>query len=359
MKGTKIEWATNTFNPWEGCVKVSKGCANCYAETRANRYKSSKWGPHTAGATRVVRSENYWKEAMRWGREAAWCGNRVCHPTALGRMDGHCSCGLQVERPTVFCASLADIFEQWPGFMLHSNGDPLHVCSVCGDWQTMENMCCGPTAHMPLTMNGVRGRVFNLIRATPQMDWLLVTKRPENIAAMMPDFATYGNNELTGEPLRRSPPWPNVWLITSVEDQPTADRRIDELLKVPAVVHGLSMEPLLEHVNLSPWLSRLGWVIVGGESGPGARRCDLAAVKSVVDQCRAAKVPVFVKQLGADPTLDETRVGRDGWTRISLPVRGGGDGLMHVELDDPKGGDMGEWPEQLRVREFPTPAIGA
>lgn len=365
MENTKIEWASHTFNPWEGCMKVSAGCKNCYAETRAIRYKSSRWGAEASGGTRVVRSEKYWKEPIRWNREASWCGNPVCHETAIFLTGGRCSCGLDVDRPRVFCASLADIFETWSGFMLHSNGDPLHVCSVCGEWRTMENMCHGPTAHMPLRMSDVRKRVFNLIRQTPSLDWLLVTKRIGNVASMMPEYATFGCNELTNEVLRPPAPWPNVWLLTSVEDQAAADYRIAELRKLRglAAILGLSMEPLLGSVDFDP--AGLDWVIVGGESGPGARGCDIRAVRSVVARCRHSGVPVFVKQLGAKP-FDPRAADRvpGATTKRCLPLAG--DDVttlaevldaMTLNLDDPKGGNMYEWAEDLRVREFPKPSF--
>lgn len=389
MRDTKIQWATNTFNPWEGCVKVSAGCKNCYAETRSERFKSSKWGGHASGGTRVVRSEAYWKEPARWNRDAAWCGNMVCKMTAtsdahragnFGPNGNRCSCGLAVERPRVFCASLADIFEDWRGHMLDCNGNMMWRRVGNGQW------VCKDIFHdtAPLTMDHVRRRMFDLIRATPGLDWLLVTKRPENIAAMMPEYATFGSNELTGEPLRPPAPWPNVWLLASVEDQEAAERRVYELLKVPAVVHGLSMEPLLGPLDLTRirldsgytlnaltgqmkggitrdifQVNRLGWGIAGGESGADARACAIDNLRGVVRQFQAAKVPVFVKQLGAAveasdgidpidqfPGSPKFRQGRDERTAL-------------VTLHDPKGGDMGEWPADLRVREFPTPATGA
>lgn len=142
-------------------------------------------------------------------------------------------------------------------------------------------------------------------------------------------------------------PLPNVWLGVSVENQEAADERIPLLLQTPAAVRFLSCEPLLERVDLNrvPRLSHpcapslngrgIGWVIVGGESGPGARPCELAWIRSIVDQCRAAGVPAFVKQLGATP-IRQTE----------------DDQLWHIERDR-KGGDMNEWPPDLRVREFP------
>lgn len=381
MKDTAIEWATHTFNPWEGCVKVSAGCTNCYAEARAKRLGSSTWG---ANGTRVVRAESYWKEPLRWNREANWCGNTVCRnqprPTP-----GKCYCGLDVERPRVFCASLADVFEDWTG--------PMTAPSKAGVLtRTSDGWCVSPTwdRARAVTMGDVRRRLFALIDATPGLDWLLVTKRPENINRFTwpRDLGERDEGIAEGDyprDIKAAAEWPawrdNVWHIASVEDQPSADRRIPELLKVRSAVHGLSMEPLLEPVELierfpegavrnyltgqfhglkatgtdgnpdftfdttDPTLPRIGWVIVGGESGHGARACFLDWVGGVVRQCQAAKCPVFVKQLGARPLDVE-------YVNTASSLRGQPIGL---KLADPKGGDMREWPAHLRVRESPTP----
>ena len=280
---TKIEWASHTFNHARGCAKVSAGCKGCYAEalSRRNPAVLGKWGPN---GTRVVASESKWREPLAWDRAAARAG----------------------ERPRVFCASLADVFEDWPGIMLDA-GD-------CQLWHVAEDRWIASAQHAgfggprldppyrkrpndlvrPLTMDDVRARVFALIDATPYLDWLLVTKRPENVRRMWPG----GRRE-------------NVWLLTSVEDQENAEARIPELLKCRdlAAVLGLSMEPLLGPVDLRsirlrddpldcddnpailnafndlvhhPETVRYGpivegsedgidWVIVGGESGPHAR----------------------------------------------------------------------------------------
>ena len=132
-------------------------------------------------------------------------------------------------------------------------------------------------------------------------------------------------------------PWPNVWLGTTVEDQQRADERLPHLVSVPAVVRFLSCEPLLERVDLTRWLPwgfrrGIDWVIIGGESGPGARPFMLHWARDLVAQCRGAGVAPFVKQLGSRPT----------------------DSITDVHLRDSAGGDMAEWPADLRVREFPV-----
>lgn len=176
-------------------------------------------------------------------------------------------------------------------------------------------------------------------------------------------------------------PLPNVWLGVSVENQAAADERIPHLLRTPAAVRFLSCEPLLGPVDLrhirpaqkpeaamrpvtgevveanclsGDCITSLGfgysggptvsWVIVGGESGPGARPCNIEWVRSVVRQCQAAGVPVFVKQLGSQPEFGAGECVR--WADAGPTQR----------LRDKKGGDIAEWPADLRVREFPAAA---
>jgi len=247
-------------------------------------------------------------------------------------------------------------------------------------------------------MDDVRARLFRLIDATPNLDWLLLTKRPENINRMSPAYFP-GDYIAEAGTMNQEGPRPNVWHLASVEDQSTADARIPELLRVPSVLLGLSMEPLLETVQfrqtfagggyrdfftgqfhhmpakgvdgnpdflfstIAPHLPKLGWIIVGGESGRKARPTNIEAIRGVVKQCEAAGTPVFVKQLGARPWgagLADNVPGAH--IKMTLPVTD--DGLrvlaecldaMMMTLSDPKGGSPDEWPADLRVRQFPTP----
>lgn len=244
---SKIEWTHHTFNPWRGCTKVSAGCKNCYAETMSGRNPAvlGVWGPR---GTRVVAAESYWRQPLKWNAAAAAAG----------------------ERHRVFCASLADVFE-----------GP----------ETM------PESEWPKVV-AARARLFDLISDTPNLDWLLLTKRPQNIMQMLID---------AGRGFQDLPPW--VWIGTSVEDQAAADERIPHLLRVPARVRFLSCEPLLGPVDLAPWLwfgvadpapsGDIHWVIVGGESGAGARPMHPEWARSLRDQCQAAGVSYFFKQWGA------------------------------------------------------------
>lgn len=253
MKNSKIEWCNHTFNAWEGCTKVSPGCGNCYAAERNKRYHDGKhWG---AGAPRLIRSDAYWKEPLKWNKEAE---NFVV-------------------RPRVFCSSFAD-------------------------WLDEE----GPIDQL--------FRLMQLIQKTPSLNWLLLTKRPENFVPRLKAAA----DQCTIDPLDvtdRIYAWiegqriyHNVWIGTTVEDQQRADERIPALLKIPAKVRFLSCEPLLGPVDLK--LDRNGhslqrtigedirWVICGGESLAKARPMHPEWARSLRDQCASANVPFFFKQWG-------------------------------------------------------------
>lgn len=250
---SKIEWTDHTFNPWIGCAKVSPGCDHCYAENlMATRMHKVVWGPH---GTRVRTSLANWREPLKWNaRHEAFFAEH-------GR------------RQRVFCASLADVFDN----------------AVDPAW---------------------RRDLFALIARTPNLDWLLLTKRIGNAAAMLTDMFPTGTPE-------------NVWLGATVVNQTEADRDIPKLLATPASVRFLSMEPLLGPVDLSVievdggcevfplgagWLDRLepgapespriDWVIVGGESGAHARPIHPEWVRWLHFQCSTAGVPFFFKQWG-------------------------------------------------------------
>lgn len=253
-----------------------------------------------------------WKEPLKWNKAAEKEG----------------------VRKRVFCASFADVFEDWTGLIADSNGDTVFVRE--GKWTTHAD----PDTDKPLTMQDVRKRLFDLFDATPYLDKLLLTKRPENIWPMV-DALNLGIGEGTF-----ADRFPNVWLGTSVENQATK-HRIDELRKIPAKVRFLSCEPLLEDLGTLD-LTGINWVIVGGESGTDARPCNIDWIRSIVRQCQAANVPPFVKQVGSRPVKSRDIVLNEG-ERI-------GD-VVPLKLKDSKGGNPEEWAEDLRVREFPQ--VGA
>jgi protein gp37 len=205
-------------------------------------------------------------------------------------------------------------------------------------------------------------RCFAAMTLTPHLTHQVLTKRGQRLR----EYMTGKHYEGVMTAMRHRGidvaairwPLPNVWLGVSVEDQQRADERIPLLLQTPAAVRFLSVEPLLGPVDLSPWLAcgpekaewflahygdsqPLSWIIAGGESGPSARPCDVAWIRSIVQQCKAASVPCFVKQLG------KCAVSAEDGRRMNL------DASIMLDLGDPKGGDMEEWPADLRVREMP------
>jgi protein gp37 len=254
MENSKIGWTDHTLNPWRGCTKVSAGCQNCYAEEQQARYNGAKWGDDQP---RIIAAESSWKNPIKWNKDAAAAGIRA----------------------RVFCASLADVFEDRPELV------------------------------------APRERLFHLIEATPHLDWLLLSKRPENMQRLTPPTWAAG--------------WPeNAWAMCTVEDQVQAKKRIPHLMQVPAKVRGVSVEPMLGPVNLAnhavdnaydmvlqynedgtPSLyeemnsSHIGldWVICGGESGDKHRPFDLAWARDLEHQCMAERVAFFMKQLGGFP----------------------------------------------------------
>ncbi len=371
-ENTKIQWATHTFNPWRGCAKIAEGCANCYADAQSKRNPGTLgvWGPD---GTRVLASESMWRSPVKWDLEAG--RQRDNWPYGGGKDKG------DYVRPRVFCASLADVFEDWPGIMRGSKGGYLHHADK---WQRRDGSLYVEISDIAIgksrvTLDDARARLFALIDATPNLDWLLLTKRPENVRNMWLDERHY----------RPTGHRPNVWLGTSIACQEDADRNIPELLTCRDLAAKLfvSAEPLVGPVDLSRvdlrsdlpvasnWEAKdvvrrtfesygptherrsdrtghgVDWVIVGGESGPHARPCNVDWVRSIVRQCKDAEVACFVKQLGA-ACLDNDGDSRCEWPGLTQFVRVS-EGCK-VKLIDHKGGDPSEWPEDLRVRTVPT-----
>lgn len=287
-KDSKIEWTHHTFNPWIGCQKVGPGCDNCYAEAWDRRFALSghamRWGAH---AKRTRTSAANWRQPIRWNRKAqikieAWEQFKATNP---GLTDEQLiAAGFhKPTRPRVFCASLADVFD---------NAVPV-------EW---------------------RMDLFKLIADTPYLDWLILTKRIGNVMKMC-----------SGDGLMLDMIAQRVWLGITVCNQEEADRDIPKLLQVPARVRFLSMEPLLGPVDLTPAFlpcpnaaegismdpetgayeccskcdytgigDEIGidWVIVGGERGQKARPMQLEWVLSLRDQCATNSVPFLFKQWG-------------------------------------------------------------
>lgn len=264
-ENSNIEWTHHTFNPWIGCTKVGPGCDHCYAEvwdSRGLQQKETRWGPHAA---RTLTSAANWRKPLAWNKAAAAAG----------------------ERHRVFCASLADVFD--------------NHASIADEW---------------------RGGLAALIQATPNLDWMLLTKRIGNADRYLRMMFPLGTPR-------------NVWIGATVVNQEEADRDVPKLLAVPAVVRFLSMEPLLGPVALhnlpigtgrwsaltgetlfpdgdyDPDNARLDLVIVGGESGHGARPMHPDWARSLRDQCHAAGVAFHFKQWGEWKPLSQTEFGED------------------------------------------------
>lgn len=315
-ENSKIEWCDHTWSPWSGCTKVSPGCANCYAEALSKRNPSvlGEWGK---GRPRVVNKD--WRKPIRWSDSTRGTDRKVM------------------------------VFP-----------------SLC-DWLDEE---------VPVR---TFARFAGLIYDTPGVLWMLLTKRPEAFFRRMKQAADLLKEEgdaFSFEAGMALVEWMNgtrpgnVWMGVSVEDQQRAEKRISYLLDIPAKVHWLSAEPLLGPIDLrrlrlkylhaeeivftdaftgvSYWedisetkgrrCTGIDWVVVGGESGKNARACHTSWIEDLVVECRGAGVPVFVKQIG-----HRCFVNLQGHKRLG-----------HCVIPKhPKGGDPSEWPEVLRVRQWP------
>jgi protein gp37 len=339
---TSIEWTNFSVNPFRArlpgagskggyssgvghyCEKVSPGCKNCYSSATQPRFGLPQFQEQRNGVVEPFFDASKLTEVLRRKAPTKW-----------------------------FWCDMTDMFGDWV---------PFEWVAAC----------------------------FGVMAATPQHTHQVLTKRPARALEFfrwLQDKTDRGHMDPSSrcwseamratehDPVVRAvsprPPWPlpNVHLGVSVEDQRRADERIPLLLQCPAAVRWVSAEPLLGPVDLAriPWGQiptdvlcgwaspddGIKWVVLGGESGPGARPFDVAWARSIVAQCRAASVPVFVKQLGARPT--------DGSTPVSIPLEsigathmaGGGAIPNLIELRNRKGGDPSEWPADLRVRMFP------
>lgn len=279
MENSHIQWTDHTYNPWRGCTKVSPGCLHCYAEARDIRFEGgTHWGK---GAPRVRAVASTLNEPIKW--------NRAAQEIRFQAEDG----GFALpDRPRVFCASLADWLDD----------------EVPVEW----------LAHLLM-----------MIQGTPDLDWLLLTKRPENWRPRLEAVLAEATSPLSGILTARwlSGMFPdNVWALATIEDQARVSARKEALMKIPARVHGFSVEPMLGPIDLyfseshPDW--NPNWVICGGESGPGCRPFNPGWARALKHECSRVGVSFFMKQLGGE---------RD------------------------KRGEMADLPEDLRCREFPIP----
>lgn len=309
-QSTTIAWTDATWNPLRGCTEISPGCAHCYAAAIAARFS----GPGKPFEGLAYRDAN---------GKAHWTGKIATAPDKLREP-------LSWRKPRmVFVNSMSDLFhEDVPEEYILSVFDVMRRCT----WAGGQN--CGRI--------GGSGHTFQVL-----------TKRADRAADVLSRMCWDGEAlNLEGRGCPHLKLTDQIWIGLSVEDQQRADERIPHLLRTPARVRFLSCEPLLGPIefsnvtNRSDAIEQLGkkaldgidWVIVGGESGPGARPCNIAWIRSIVRQCRAAGVACFVKQVGALPCVDQHS----------------DKGAFYALLKDPKGGNPEEWPEDLRVREWPT-----
>ena len=297
MSATKIQWTERSWNPVRGCSRVSPGCQHCYAERMAARNLPGMKSPTTGESFAIIN-----------GNGPHWTGKVELIPNML-------DVPLKRRKPTLwFVNSMSDLFH--------------------------EDL---PDADID--------RVRHVMVSCPQHTFQILTKRPARMLEYMRFHERW--RSLSDEGYVReggtlpqpgpSFPTPNIWLGVSVEDQQRADERIPLLLQTPAAIRFLSVEPLLGPVDLESFPLKtldagenpgIDWVIVGGESGPGARPMHIEWPRSIVAQCKAAGVPVFVKQMGTN-CVDRL-------------------GKINGAMFDRKGGNLEEWPKDLRMREMPN-----
>jgi len=259
-KDSNISWVDHTFNPWHGCEKVSDGCKNCYAKTQADRFDKGLWG-NWATASRKTFGNKYWSQPLKWN--------------------------VQVERKTqtVFCGSMCDIFEETFDSNIYTE----------------------------------RQKLFDLIRATPNLVWLLLTKRPENVRKIMPfswEFSIYAPR--------------NVWIGATIENEKSIQRFLylensivfKKFISFEPLIGVLSYNEAVKLANMSDW------GIIGGESGNSARRMSPASARTIISAYRDAGKKIFVKQVG---------------------------NVLAKELgcSDKSGRIVSEWPEEFQIQEFP------
>ena len=320
---TGIEWTEATWNPLRGCSRVSEGCRNCYAEAVASRF-SGEGMPYEGLA-----------------RKGKWTGKIRFVQEALDRP-------LRWRRPRrIFVNSMSDLFHE-----------QVHDAWIAAIFAVM--FLAGQHTYQILTKRPERMREW--------MRWLIA--QPDSADVLLGTLGDFGVDAGIRNAAMGPWPKPHIWLGVSVEDQATADERIPVLLETPAALRWVSYEPalgpvdfkprpepsmcLLEHPHAGPCRrSGLDWIVVGGESGSRARPFNVKWGIDVVGQAVLAGVPVFVKQLGSRPGFRLEDEEARGNPMPSFHHFDAASGLHIKAMNDRKGGDPAEWPEELRVREWP------
>lgn len=334
MDKSKIEWTDATWNPIRGCSIVSAGCTNCYAMRQAHRFSGA--GGHYEGLTRMTRGGPVWTGEVRPIPEVLDAPLRWVRPRR------------------VFVNSMSDLFHEAIPFEFIASVFAIMAVTSRHAYQVLTKRPERMIEFFRWVLDDGEG---GTLRASDfDAGTRIESHWPEHVPWVASHRGKRGGYDNCGPAF----PYSNIWLGVSVEDQATAEERIPLLLQTPAAVRFVSYEPALGPVNfahietrdyrspLGTWCNalagtftgspRLDWVICGGESGPKARPFDIAWARSTIAQCKAAGVPCFVKQLGARPVA----------LRDTLDTVG-----YRMPLNDRAGGDPSEWPEDLRVRQWP------
>jgi protein gp37 len=344
---SNIEWTDQTWNPVIGCTPVSPGCLNCYAATMANRMQG------------MPNQKDYAPKETRLGeaghpktiRIAEVKGGRAWFTGEVRCLEHRLTDPLKWKKPRrVFVNSMSDLFHEAVSFEFVA---ACYATMAACNWHTFQVLTKRPERAAEFYRWMEDGNGSPQRKMVVAIHYLIGGRAPSGSAIV-------------------APAWPlhNVWLGASVENQPCADERIPHLLKCPAAVRFLSVEPLLGAVDLglveidsaleqrhAGVNGRIDWVIVGGESGSLSkiRACEVGWIRSIVTQCKDAGVPCFVKQLGSKPMLGDVSEPH-GWPTSGGPVDWE---TGRIYLKDRKGGDPAEWQVDLQVREWPRVGGGA
>ena len=401
---SSIEWTDETWNPVVGCTRASRGCDHCYAVTMTHRLEAMGQSRYAGLTVLNNRGERHFNGVVR------------TVPEALDKP-------LRWRKPRrVFVNSMADLFHPDVPFEFI---DRVFAVMALTPQHTYQVLTKRPERMAEYFSLREWAEVIADMRALGQQGDA-IARRFADAYAMNDLATNGNSQWRTTPRQKMPERWPllNVWLGTSVEDQAAAEARIPHLLRCPAAVRFLSCEPLLGPVDLVEAFAHyrcdggeadaaqfgdrarvadcgframthpddrrgkrtktpaggpggrcaclragvdyrfggIDWVIAGGESGPDARPCDVAWLRSIVGQCRDAGVPVFVKQLGAHPRWQECDGYEDGFAgHVRYEVIEEGEGALSLEpkLRDRKGGDPSEWPQALRVREMPGAVVAS
>jgi protein gp37 len=322
---TSIEWSDKVWNPIRGCSLVSAGCQSCYAMKMAHRFSGP--GQPYEGLTRLGAKGPIWTGKVR---------------TVPEKLDEP----LRWRKPSrVFVNSMSDLFHEDVPF---SYIDEVFAIMAAARKHTFQVLTKRASRMARYFAERSLGDVFTNILRMSDREPAYGPSPHDHLRGMLRVLDSWEIRDgQTSDYLPKSWPLPNVWLGVSVENQVCADERILHLLKTPAAVRWLSVEPMIGPVDLDRWLDAgyesggpagwiaepsIDWVVCGGESGPGARPFHLQWGIDLMGQCADAGVPFFWKQMGAHV----------------IDLHG-----ERIKLKDGHGGNPSEWPSDLRIRQYP------